>query len=77
MKTNVSIRINPNIKTNTHKNIQTGSSDNKFGIDINGISDILSSINMLNNISIVGIHFHIGSQIQSHNSFFETFSRSK
>ena len=71
VKTNVSIRINPNIKTNTHKNIQTGSSDDKFGIDINGISDILSSINILNNISIVGIHFHIGSQIQSHNSFLK------
>ena len=71
MKTNVSIRINPNIQTNTHKNIQTGSSDDKFGIDVNSISDILTSINRLNNISIVGIHFHIGSQIRSHDSFLK------
>ena len=71
VKTNVSIRINPNIKTNTHKNIQTGSSDDKFGIDVNSISDILTSINRLNNISIVGIHFHIGSQIRSHDSFLK------
>ena len=71
VKTNVSIRINPNIKTNTHKNIQTGSSDDKFGIDVNSISDILTSINSLNNISIVGIHFHIGSQIRSHDSFLK------
>ena len=71
MKINVSIRINPNIKTNTHKNIQTGSSDDKFGIDLNSISDILTSINMLNNISIIGIHFHIGSQIVSHDSFLK------
>ena len=71
MKINVSIRINPNIKTNTHKNIQTGSSDDKFGIDVNSISDILTSINRLNNISIIGIHFHIGSQILSYDSFFK------
>ena len=71
VKTNVSIRINPNIQTNTHKNIQTGSSDDKFGIDVNSISDILTSINRLNNISIVGIHFHIGSQIRSHDSFLK------
>ena len=71
VKTNVSIRINPNIKTNTHKNIQTGSSDDKFGIDVNSISDILTSISRLNNISIVGIHFHIGSQIRSHDSFLK------
>ena len=34
-KTTVSIRINPNIKSETHKKIQTGSSDDKFGIDLN------------------------------------------
>tara|TARA_B100001564_G_scaffold224693_1_gene189411 strand:- start:1127 stop:2278 length:1152 start_codon:yes stop_codon:yes gene_type:complete len=59
---NVSIRINPNIKTDTHKKIQTGSSDDKFGIDLNDISHI-PEYGKLENIRITGIHFHIGSQL--------------
>ncbi len=62
MRTNVSIRINPNIKTDTHKKIQTGSSDDKFGIDLNDLSYI-PKLNNLENIRITGIHFHIGSQL--------------
>lgn len=61
-RTNVSIRINPNIKTDTHKKIQTGSSDDKFGIDLNDIYYI-PKLNNLENIRITGIHFHIGSQL--------------
>ena len=60
--TNVSIRINPNIKCDTNKKIQTGSSDDKFGIDLNDISYI-PKLNQLSNINISGIHFHIGSQL--------------
>ena len=61
-KTTVSIRINPNIKSETHKKIQTGSSDDKFGIDLNDISHI-PKLQKLENIKITGLHFHIGSQI--------------
>jgi diaminopimelate decarboxylase len=61
-RTNVSIRINPNIKTDTHKKIQTGSSDDKFGIDLNDLYYI-PKLNNLENIRITGIHFHIGSQL--------------
>lgn len=61
-KTTVSIRINPNIKSETHKKIQTGSSDDKFGIDLNDISHI-PKLQKLENINITGLHFHIGSQI--------------
>jgi diaminopimelate decarboxylase len=61
-RTNVSIRINPNIKTDTHKKIQTGSSDDKFGVDLNDLYYI-PKLNNLENIRITGIHFHIGSQL--------------
>ena len=61
----ISIRINPSIETGTHKNIETGNKQNKFGIDINEISHLLDMINDFNNISIVGFHFHLGSQIES------------
>ena len=61
-KTNVSIRINPNIKSETNKKIQTGSDEDKFGIDLNDINEI-PKLNKLSNINITGIHFHIGSQL--------------
>ena len=70
-KINISIRINPNIKTETHKNIQTGFRDNKFGIDINDVNTIPSLIKKLKNINLVGIHFHLGSQITSNEPFIK------
>ena len=61
-KTNVSIRINPNITSDTNKKIQTGSDEDKFGIDIKDINHI-PELSKLSNIDITGIHFHIGSQL--------------
>ena len=64
-KAEISIRINPSIKTGTHRNIETGNKNNKFGIDLNDIGEILKRIKVLNNISVIGFHFHLGSQIES------------
>jgi len=61
-QTEVSIRINPNIFSETNKKIQTGSKDDKFGVQLEDISKF-SDYNKLSNINISGIHFHIGSQI--------------
>jgi len=61
-KTNVSIRINPNIRCDTNKKIQTGSDEDKFGIDLKDINHI-PELSKLSNIDITGIHFHIGSQL--------------
>tara|TARA_B000000475_G_scaffold90217_1_gene73179 strand:- start:13187 stop:14341 length:1155 start_codon:yes stop_codon:yes gene_type:complete len=70
-KAEISIRINPSIKTGTHRNIETGNKNNKFGIDLNDIGEILERIKVLNNISVVGFHFHLGSQIDSDKPFFK------
>ena len=61
-QTEVSIRINPNIFSETNKKIQTGSKDDKFGVQLEDISKF-SDYDKLSNINITGIHFHIGSQI--------------
>lgn len=67
----ISIRINPSIKTGTHKNIETGNKNNKFGIDLNDIGLVIERIKDLNNISVVGFHFHLGSQIDSDTPFLK------
>ena len=66
---NIAIRINPNVEANTHKYITTGTSDNKFGINLSDLNTVLDSIKQLKNINLIGLHFHIGSQITDLNVF--------
>lgn len=63
-KVRVALRINPNVDANTHDNITTGLSINKFGISANDISEIIHKIDYYENLIIDGLHFHIGSQIE-------------
>ena len=59
----IALRINPNVDSNTHKYITTGLEENKFGINPYQFEDVLALIKTLKNIKLVGLHFHIGSQI--------------
>lgn len=59
----VALRINPNVDAYTHHNITTGLEENKFGInqwELPACSEVLKGAA---NIDLIGIHFHIGSQI--------------
>ncbi len=64
-KTNIAVRINPDVEADTHKYITTGKKHTKFGISIDYLIKNLSFIKNLENINFIGIHFHIGSQITS------------
>ena len=57
------IRINPDIDAKTHKHISTGMHCNKFGIGFNEFINALPEILALNNVQLIGLHYHIGSQI--------------
>jgi diaminopimelate decarboxylase len=59
----VALRINPDVEPKTHKYITTGKLTNKFGIDFHSARQIILLRNALKNISICGLHIHIGSQI--------------
>lgn len=60
---NVAIRINPNIDAHTHKYITTGLNENKFGINLPQLDDIVKATLAMPNVKLCGFHFHIGSQI--------------
>lgn len=60
---NVVFRINPNVGAHTHANITTGLAENKFGISMNDMEDIIDVAQTMKNVKFVGLHFHIGSQI--------------
>ena len=65
----VALRINPNVDAHTHSYITTGLSENKFGIDISLIDKVLDKFTELNNVKLIGLHFHFGSQITDMDSF--------
>jgi len=65
----VALRINPNVSAHTHHYITTGMSENKFGINMSDLDQVIDLIPSLLNIKLIGIHFHIGSQITDMTSF--------
>ena len=68
-KARVALRINPNVDAHTHRYITTGLNENKFGINEQDLPDILQVIRAASNLELIGIHFHIGSQITDLSSF--------
>ena len=59
----VAFRLNPNVGAHTHANITTGLAENKFGIAMRDMVTVITRAQQLPNIQVVGLHFHIGSQI--------------
>jgi diaminopimelate decarboxylase len=59
----IAIRINPYIDAHTHKYITTGIEESKFGINTWELDEVMKRLSSLKNIKLIGIHFHIGSQI--------------
>lgn len=59
----VAFRLNPNVGAHTHANITTGLAENKFGIAMRDMEDVIAEAAKMTNVTFVGLHFHIGSQI--------------
>jgi len=62
-KVRIILRVTPGIDTHTHKYIQTGQVDSKFGISIDRVPSFIKKILSKEHISYNGLHFHLGSQI--------------
>ena len=66
---NIALRINPNVEANTHYYIATGLEENKFGINRWELEEVLTILQTCKNVNLIGLHFHIGSQITDLNDF--------
>lgn len=62
-KVNVALRVNPDVKADTHDYITTGTKEKKFGIDFKTAEDIFDNANKYSHVDLKGVHVHIGSQI--------------
>ena len=59
----VAFRLNPNVGAHTHANITTGLAENKFGIAMRDMMSVIEEASRMEHVKVVGLHFHIGSQI--------------
>jgi diaminopimelate decarboxylase len=59
----IALRINPYIEAHTHKYITTGIEESKFGINTWELDEVIKKLTHFKHVKLIGIHFHIGSQI--------------
>jgi diaminopimelate decarboxylase len=65
----IALRINPNVNAKTHRYITTGLEENKFGINRWELDHVLDKLQKLAHVKLIGLHFHIGSQITDLSAF--------
>lgn len=71
----VCIRVNPNVDAKTNPYIATGLYSTKFGIAETDLPAVVEKISQLDNVRLVGLDCHIGSQITDLNPFKEAATR--
>lgn len=71
----IALRINPYIDAHTHKYITTGIEESKFGINIEALEEVVNKLSSLKKLKLIGIHFHVGSQITRMSVFQSLCSR--
>jgi diaminopimelate decarboxylase len=74
-KAPVSIRVNPDVDAKTHPYISTGLKENKFGVAFGAAQRIYRKANALDNLTVVGIACHIGSQLTELGPFIDAFRK--
>ena len=72
-RTDISLRVNPDIDARTHAKIATGKSENKFGIPISRAREVYAQAAGLPGVRVSGVDMHIGSQITQLQPFDDAF----
>ena len=75
LKAAISIRVNPDVDAQTHPYISTGLKENKFGIAIEQAESVYAQAEAMNNLDVVGIDCHIGSQLTTVTPFVDALKR--
>ncbi len=71
----VAIRLNPDVRPDTHHYITTGSKQDKFGLDIPTAYKLFMQAYRFPHLRLAGVHIHIGSQITRSAPFKEAIQK--
>jgi len=71
----ISLRVNPDVDPKTHPYIATGMKKSKFGIDVDSALKSYERAKTLENVEIVGVSCHIGSQLTDMTPFVDALKR--
>jgi diaminopimelate decarboxylase len=71
----ISFRVNPDVDAKTHPYISTGLKDNKFGVPFANAEQVYLKASGLENIEIIGMDCHIGSQLTELSPYIDAFDR--
>jgi diaminopimelate decarboxylase len=77
LEARVSFRINPDVDPKTHAYISTGLAKNKFGISVDDALEVYQKAMAMENIRVVGVSCHIGSQLTQVEPFIESLQKIK
>lgn len=74
---NVLLRITPGVHASTHKYIQTGQEDSKFGFDLASgqVDEAIKQVRAIPHFNFLGLHTHIGSQIFGSEGFIAAIDK--
>ncbi|HTJ42875.1 MAG TPA: diaminopimelate decarboxylase [Kofleriaceae bacterium] len=71
----VALRVNPDVDPQTHPYISTGLKKNKFGISWAHAKDVFRRAAGLPALEVIGVDFHIGSQLTKTSPFSDAIAR--
>ena len=74
---NIGVRLNPDIDGDTLSKISTGKKTDKFGIEFDNIDKIIELVKNCENINLISISCHIGSQISKIEAYKNMFHQMK
>lgn len=71
----VRLRVNTGVHAHTHEYLATAREDQKFGIAISDVPQVVANIRSHKHLQFLGLHSHIGSQIFAVEGFVEAAKR--
>jgi diaminopimelate decarboxylase len=71
----ISVRVNPDVDARTHPYISTGLRENKFGVEADEALRVYQRAAALDNVEVVGLDCHIGSQLTEVSPFLDALRR--
>jgi diaminopimelate decarboxylase len=70
----VLVRVTPGVTGDTHHAISTGQEDSKFGFSVGAVREAIERLTRVPHLDLVGLHFHLGSQLFELDPFREAVS---